>query len=480
MSSAKHPLRNFLESTSVKGVSKIVKTKSAVLRFLWTIAVLFGGAVAIFFLYGIFALYLSFSVTMNVVEVRDSSLKFPSLTLCNLNPFANTQVDDREIKDHIGEEVIPVHLTAPKLTEEAMILHRLMAPWAMFENLVLRNFQENDKASDFVVTCSWDSDQLSDEHECVASSTTDIFKSRYGYCHTFAPPQNASYIHTFSAILFIDNTHVVVPPLYKLTHEQPFAAGAYLAVHKEGTYPDFSQGTVLQAGENTHVYLSTTRRRYLPTPYSSCSPESSLEGTTGYKYSRDACLELCFQRIIRNQCGCTDGGTHSFPTLLHNVGNYETCGYIHPNKTTHDNAATILQRLRCVHQILLQSDLCDDECPTMCVEDRFSLSGDRTPWPHEGYQLGFWKYYINLSSFGHHFEVYGDIYRDYLNDSAGNYQRLTELDTMARNFLQVIPIYNIPHLLTWFSPLKLYFISSKYPSTPVLQRHSRYPLKMKR
>ena len=438
MSSTKHPLRNFLESTSVKGVSKIAKTKSAVLRFLWSIAVLFGGTVAFFFLYEIFALYLSFSVTTNVVEVRDSSLQFPSVTLCNLNPFANTHVDDHEILDHIKVEASPVIRTSHIASEDGRILSHLMEPWAMFENVVLRNFQENDKASDFVVTCSWASDRLNDQRECVASAAKNIFKSCFGYCHTFAPPKNASYVDSLSVILFIDNTHGVAPPVYTLSPAQPFAAGAYLAVHEEGTYPDFSQGTVQQAGENTHVYLSTARRRQLPPPYSSCSPESSLEGTTGYKYSRDACLELCFQRIIRNKCGCTDGGTHSFPTLLHDVGNYETCGYLHPNKTDHENAAIVLQRLQCVHQILLQSDLCDDECPTLCVEDRFSLSGDRTPWPHEGYQPGFWKQYISRSLIAHHFEVYEDIYRDYPNDPAGNYERLTELDALARNFLQVI------------------------------------------
>ena len=337
-----------------------------------------------------------------------------------------------------------------------------MEPWAMFENAILRNFQENDKASDFVVTCSWVSDQLSDESECIASATADIFKSRNGYCHTFAPPQNASYIHTFSAILFIDDRRVVAPPVYTLTPEQPFAAGAYLTVHEEGTYPDFSQGTVLQAGENTHVYLSTARRRHLPPPYSSCSPEYTLEGTTGYKYSRAACMELCFQRHIRNNCGCTDGGTHSFPTLLHNVGNYETCGYIHPNKTDHENAAIVLQRLQCVHQTHLQSDLCDAECPTMCVEDRFSLLGDRTPWPHEGYQPGFWKHYINGSSFEHHFEVYGEIYKNYPNDPVGNYERLTQLDALAKNFLQVIH-WPPNH---WLTAIRLSSCGNTNPRTP--------------
>ena len=437
MSTTEHPLRTFLESTSVKGVSKIAKTKSAVLRFLWIIAVLFGGTVTIFFLYEIFALYLSFSVTMNVVEVRDSSLKFPSVTLCNLNPFANTDINDSEILEYILHEAVPVQRTAPRGTEDGKILGRLMEPWAMFENVILRNLQTNDQCGDFVVACSWASDQLNDEHECVANATKDIFKSRNGYCHTFAPPQNSSYIHTFSAIVFLDNTHGAAPPVYKLSHVQPVAVGAYLAVHEEGTYPDFSQGTVLQAGENTHVYLSTTRRRQLPPPYSSCSPESSLEGTTGYKYSRDVCLELCFQRIIRDQCGCTDGGTHSFPTLLHDVGHYETCGYIHPNKTAHANAATVLWRLRCVDQVLLQSDRCDDDCPHLCSEDRFTLLKDRIPWPHESYQPGFWKEYIRGSSFEHHFEVYGDICMDYTNDPVGNYQRLAELDALAKNFLQV-------------------------------------------
>ena len=84
-------LRTYVETTSLKGVPKIFKSKSIPLRILWGIAFLFGFAVALLFLINLFTNFMSNQVTTNMKLCNDCKAPFPDLTVCNLNPLGSIQ-----------------------------------------------------------------------------------------------------------------------------------------------------------------------------------------------------------------------------------------------------------------------------------------------------------------------------------------------------------------------------------------------------
>jgi hypothetical protein len=81
-------LRNLAKSSSFDGVPNVARTKHACLRVTWTMALLVSASFCSIMVFKSVKQYLSFEVTTqytNVIETTPSI--FPSLTLCNVNPF---------------------------------------------------------------------------------------------------------------------------------------------------------------------------------------------------------------------------------------------------------------------------------------------------------------------------------------------------------------------------------------------------------
>ena len=89
------PIKHFLMTTSVKGIPKAYKARSAFRRTLWVATCLFGFGVSGYFLYRLFETHgkyeSSFQETTRKIDNFTEYL--PLITVCNLNPFANVPKD---------------------------------------------------------------------------------------------------------------------------------------------------------------------------------------------------------------------------------------------------------------------------------------------------------------------------------------------------------------------------------------------------
>ena len=91
----KRRLLQFLKSTSVKGMSRIICTKSSFLRTVWSICVVSFLSVAFYLTYLLTKGYLEYASVISLREYNldltgttSDALRLPDITFCNLNPFA--------------------------------------------------------------------------------------------------------------------------------------------------------------------------------------------------------------------------------------------------------------------------------------------------------------------------------------------------------------------------------------------------------
>ena len=434
-----NPVKNFLETTSVKGVPRMMKSRSTILRLLWGLSVLLGAFIAGYFLVKLFMLYFSRKVTMAIKEERREEIVFPSLTLCNLNPIANTEVNMNDMISTFGNFK---YVLSDLEKDEEM---RYLLGQALDASTIFVNFARDKgvMARNFVVSCRWDSDKIESERSCVQSAQKHLYQTSYGYCFTFKPPDNSSYIYGFSAILYIDDTFRVPVPSFELNLGRPFASGAVLSAHLLDSPPNIEQGVILESGKSIEVRVTQSRRVQLEAPYpSNCSYYPRVPNGE-YVYTSDSCRALCKQNEVIRQCGCIDGLTLSVPSQLTN--DIDFCRKIDLDDTDVNNAFEAFTNLsKCVRSVFSSFTMCDDECPIECIEERYEMMSAEIRWPHPTTQLAFYERYIKGKPYEHRFDTYKNL-TESLHDSVEYdnvildelYNTLSGTNQMTDNFLQV-------------------------------------------
>ena len=430
-----HPVKTFLETTSVKGVPRMMKSRHVIFRVLWALAVLLGAGIAIYFLVELFRLYYSYKVTMSVKELQEQNLEFPSLTLCNLNPLGNTERNATEIEmcfyefaeftgyGHFSEELRYV-------MGQALDMSTLFVNFAQDDGTLARNF---------VVSCRWDADVLESESSCVEDAEMNVFQTTYGNCFTFNPPENSSYVYGFSAILYLDDTLGVNLPSVELNLARPFAAGAVLTTHQRHTLPNMEHGLVLSAGISSEVHLSLSRRIQLPPPYSNCSPQPTLplNETSDYIYTQDTCIALCYQNEIVRRCSCRDGSLLSIKSQFPSGVPY--CRAFSQTSSVTEGYYLFANRSLCIRSVFMDFS-CDKQCPTSCHEERYVPTLAPIIWPHPTMQLAFYTNYISQKPYKEAFRFYGTLsaMQDQGNTTPAYLFEMLRQNALVRdNFLQV-------------------------------------------
>jgi len=95
----KEEVRHFLETTTIRGVQRIVKSKSKALFAFWLLAVLTSAALLLWQLSAVFIRYSEYPVnTLYVQSPESQSRTFPVITVCNLCPFKLVHANHMSMK----------------------------------------------------------------------------------------------------------------------------------------------------------------------------------------------------------------------------------------------------------------------------------------------------------------------------------------------------------------------------------------------
>ena len=84
-SALKLNVKNFMTTTSVKGISKAIKSESRVLRIVWITSTCTGLAISIILISLILVSYFHYDVVTNIDECSTCIPEFPDITVCPLN-----------------------------------------------------------------------------------------------------------------------------------------------------------------------------------------------------------------------------------------------------------------------------------------------------------------------------------------------------------------------------------------------------------
>lgn len=80
---ASQVVRAFLETTSVKGVSKVTKSRAMCLRVTWAVCVLFGLSMTVLLLWDTFRHYFAYQYITNTIDILEAP-PFPDITICKV------------------------------------------------------------------------------------------------------------------------------------------------------------------------------------------------------------------------------------------------------------------------------------------------------------------------------------------------------------------------------------------------------------
>ena len=407
----------------------------AVGRSLWVMGVLLGASIAFYFLVRLFVLYFSYEITMSTNEVVMSDIEFPSLTVCNLNPLANTNIQLQQLV-HGFDEFRNVTNRLDNSEDDIRYLYgEVLTPANIFANLGLDGWM---RARDFVVSCRWDGDLFLDESSCMSSVHMHLYQTNYGYCFTLDPPANSSITRGFAGIFYLDDSLGVSVPSFELNMARSFASGALLVAHQRGSLPNFEDGIVLSAGRSSEIHIYLQQRIRLSEPYSDCDPEPGLPVEENHLYTFEACWALCNQNEIIQRCGCVDGITLSTESQL--VQNYTYCAIVDRNIPDMERVEVFTNRSMCIRSVFGNALLCESTCPVQCIEKGYKLTSAEISWPHPMTQLAFYDRYIRGKRYQNRFQLYGNLSEKLAHGTrefTDTYNLLKQRTEIEENFLEV-------------------------------------------
>jgi len=88
----KAKLSEFSQTTSMHGIAHIDSSTKVVLKLFWTLVVMAGIAICIWYIYSSVQAFLQYPVLVQT-QINFDKLPFPAVTICNLNPIRQSKLD---------------------------------------------------------------------------------------------------------------------------------------------------------------------------------------------------------------------------------------------------------------------------------------------------------------------------------------------------------------------------------------------------
>ena len=403
-------LRTFCETTSVRGIPRILKAKTRLMFFVWSLGVLTCAGVLAWQIYVILSRYFQYPVnTLTVQAPSWQTPPFPDITVCNLSPLVyenQFKTAYKDYLDHVSSELakeIPLYeqalkkgtnVSSDQVQAAADALHFFSEPTTYLNHFPIDatfSFTENES---MVLDCAyfdWSGNLL--KTNCL----TNIYAAwdpTYYKCFTLTlNNSDRGNIRGMSAVLYIDeDDHTEDLQDFDLSMSVSQATGIRMRVHSGGVFPDFSQGISLGPGTETSVLLNPSKKVRLAQPFSNCTMEQRLPGDEA-KYTLHHCIVVCMQQHIINSCGCISSSVPQYSTGQLREANLTICG----NASRPD----FYQSYACMSRLVADASVntaCTNACVLPCNELHYDAIPSTAPWPQASAQRAFFNTYIQNSA----------------------------------------------------------------------------------
>ena len=359
-------LGEFLNSSTVHGLSKIGGTKNPIHKVIWSLVflALFCGCLhqSILLLINFF----DFKTYLVIKEIQVPKINFPSVTLCNLNNYQSSKINRLFPAEDVLQRAINDSVHGKKSISEVTKLMQVF--WSGLQTTNVTKMKETRSGSDSLLLkpiqdwCTW-----AIVNGCSPNDFIDfIFHSTVGFCKTFNVGGNYTQklpgsLSGFRATLYLNQTdYANLLPLDK-------GAGVQVLVHSQDVYPSpILDGILVPPGHLADISIERTELHRRGAPYpSNCSKKVTNENFPG-RYTVASCRETCFQQNYYKLCGMMDAGFLYHQKDKSNV-----------NLSSHPGAGNCIFKF---FTFVLDGKLhCD--CPLPCYEEQFTTSTSYSSWP---------------------------------------------------------------------------------------------------
>jgi hypothetical protein len=442
-------LRRSLENSSIKALSKIVKSSTCFQKFIWTCALVLGICAVIYQLHNLIIRYFSYATTINIVSV-DGTPPFPDITLCHMNPNWTYTMLRHELQGnksirHFYRKVKNLQKLYHQNTTEFLKLAEIHSFAGYIQNVDHIHSRLEYLKELLVVDClaypKWMPVPCY-EMEPEFLKTTLFIDPMFGFCvtHQF---NNSKTIRSLKFLLYVqDDAHSLRQ--FDLSSESTHhtsMTGVRVVMHPAETFPDiWLKSELVLAGHDAEFKLSGTYLTHLKPPHGDCteeeeeqqSPDASTVGifNTDRSYGFE-CYRLCARDRIYENCGCVN---IYYSTSEADRAEGKLCGVLDDN-----NTSRIFERMRCalLTELSLQDFETQCQCSIPCQHFKYDHKLKTQLWPHETYHLSFYERYVKGKPYARDFEVYEDLLKLSKTKPERAMAKLHHQSLIRDNFVQI-------------------------------------------
>ncbi|ESO08917.1 hypothetical protein HELRODRAFT_168837 [Helobdella robusta] len=317
LSAIKIELKNYVENASINGVPRFFKSKSTFVKILWFLVLLISSVCMGLFMSGLFQSYYGYPVYTERRELvwnTKQKLKFPDITICNLNIFAEGEPRNHTIFEYF-DRVAEQEGDIKYMLKEAINFYRNMTnvnpipnqddnydyPDDEIFNKTINYILNNDidtlannsyglfgSSAGYLINTKMEREETIDCPEIVVDCS--FFDMNWfpinAYCsiENFTREWNANYYTCYtirvSVLTVPDGSTVrglslllnVGPPYlenlnYKFSLTSSRARGVQVSVHSPGTPADLKRGFSVAPGTENIVDITQTKKTRQDYPY---------------------------------------------------------------------------------------------------------------------------------------------------------------------------------------------------------------------
>ena len=475
------PLSRFGQMTSMKGISRAVRTPSRCMRGMWLLAMMIGITVTSWQLMGLTRKYLAYgTVAQTTVDYKMDPI-FPDVSICQLNPLTAEKLGNdtltleqyTDFMYHIKEEMSIKELGIQDGDQLEELWGEIISLRGYLSNYHHETVEELEEMilSGAIVDCTWFNWQWL-EHKnihCTTTSLTKFYSPENLLCHTISLQElQQNSVRGLTVIVYVDGFDRIHMPSFHASLTHSTAKGVRVKVHSPKTLPDMKSGISISPGTETSFHLKPIKRVFLGNPYSNCVDADNFSAmldapgtypsewefmaenyTHGsflfYKYSSELCVSMCRQHWVLQNCSCLSTRWMILKEMADD--GIRMCGTIpfkHCTMKDHEmclnETKAIIKTLKTLHCSTVEqiSESCTQSCTAPCEEVYYGQDITHAKWPHESYQLAFYEKYIQNTPLEEKFWQYAELIR---MKEAGNLSAvrkgLQEVDLISQHFLQL-------------------------------------------
>ena len=373
--------------TSLKGIPRLLRTKSPFMRFVWSVsfvcflALAAGQGILLTISYFQFSTVISIRETpLELTDSSPNSIQAPDITFCNINPFASNFTADTHllsVEDFLSMVRATTQCDDCTKEEEISMMRlrdELLSSRGYYIQIGGNSAQRISHSKEsLIASCHvW---FMSGLHPttlpCEAVVTVNEYQdSMYYNCYTIRGSKlkyKESIYFGLIVIFHLDMYGISKYPIPLAVHPQMrYLSGMSFNFHEHGSVPVFvKEQSLIQSGLFTDIKIRAQRHKRLSEPYGQCVEHAAedSEYTVNGTYSQLVCYSLCKQTVVFDTCGCIDYNNF---VSIHKTTNQRACFKMNLGR------AQVMKDWTCVQNARAASALsCMDRCPLPCNEVKF-------------------------------------------------------------------------------------------------------------